>query len=304
VATIQYGSGEGAGLFDSAGRVSDFFVVAIADRDVSVLAHPAITYLGDANGAQSSIANIPVVNLTDDLFASVTEVQSGSGSDITTDLAAITIARRYLARDLSDMAASLDNTGALEPMTLVDAMLTSANMTLLSLVATVGATFATVKGTSGATMTHATIREARQALRTNSVPGPYVCVLNQKQYNEWETDIQSLGGSVQMSEQAQDMSRLTGGSYQGSWDGIDFFVSDKVVTDGTDLNGCMFGANTIGWRSLTTKPAPGQELILDGGFVKVEVERVGSDARTELQGNMWVGVALIQDKGVRLRSVD
>jgi len=301
---LLYGSGEASALFDAA-QITEFFLVSIGDRDVSLLAHPAVGYYGDANGAGSSVATIPIVNLSDDQFSSVTEIQSGSNTDITTDTASITVARSYLGRNLSDMAGSLDVTGALAWMSIADGMLLGANLTVLSLLVAVGASFTTIAGSSGATLTHATIRSAKQSLRSAGVEGPFICILGQKQFNEWETDAQSLGGAVQLSAQAQEMSRLTGGSYQGTWDGIDFYVSAQVVTDGTDLNGCMFGVGAVGWRSLTTNPTPDQSIVADAGFVKVEAERAAQTAQTKLHGNMWVGVAKLQDSGgVRIRSVD
>lgn len=301
---IYTGGGEGAALFDSS-RIEALFIETIGDRDYSVLAHPAIMYLGDMSGAMTAVATIPVVNLSDDEFASLTEIQAGSPSDITTATASITVARRYLERDLSDFARALDGTGALDEMGLADGMMTGANLTMLSLVVAVGATFTTVKGTSGATLTHATMLTVKQALRTARVKGPYVCILAPKQFNEWETDFNSLGGAVQMkTDQAAQMARLTGGSYVGSWDGVDFFITDKVITDGTDLNGCMFGMGAIGWKSLSSRPGLGQISIVDAGFVQIEATRTGNKALSALVGNMWIGVGKLQEGGVRIRSVD
>jgi len=302
---IYTGGGSGANLVQ-ASRLSELFLETIADRDYSVLAHPAIMYLGDINGGQSSATLIPVVNVSDDEFASLTEIQAGTPSDIASAQAPITVGRWYLERDYSDFISILDGTGAVDEVALVDGMIIGANMTTLSLVVTVGATFTVIKGASGATLTHATILEAKQALRSAHVKGPYVCILGAKQFNEWETDFNSLGGAVQFkTEQASEMARLTGNSYMGSWDGIDFYTSSKVITDGTDLNGCMFGLGAIGWKSAHQTPSPAQVVVVDAGFVQVEASREGNQALSKLQGNMWIGVGKLQDAGgVRIRSVD
>jgi len=302
---LLYGSGAAANLFDAA-RTEDLFVETIGDKDYSVLAHPALMYFGDKAGGISAVSNIPVVDLADDEFASLTEIQEMTPSDITSAVATITVARRGLERDLGDFAAALDGTGALDEIALADGLIVGANLTSLNLLVAIGAAFTTISGASGATMTHATIRGAKQSLRSASVGGPYISILGQKQYNEWETDFEALGGAVQMkTDQAREMARLTNSSYVGSWDNVDFFVSAKVVTDGTDLNGCMFGRGAIGWQSLTTKPGLGRITLMDAGWVVVEAERQGRKALSALIGNMYVGFGLIQDSGgVRLRSVD
>jgi|APSaa5957512535_1039671.scaffolds.fasta_scaffold14496_4 hypothetical protein len=302
---LLYGSGSAANLFDAA-RTEALFEETIGDKDYSILAHPALMYFGDKAGGISAVSNIPVVDLSDDEFASLTEIEELTPSDITSAVATITVARRGLERDLGDFAAALDGTGALDEIALADGMIVGANLTSLNLLVTMGITATTVAGASGATMTHATIRSAKQSLRSASVQGPYICILGQKQYNEWETDFEALGGAIQMkTDQAREMARLTGSSYQGTWDNIDFFTTSKVVTDGTDLNGCMFGRGFAGWQSLRTKPALGRLTLMDAGWVVVEVDRQGKKALSGLVGNMYIGWGKIQDSGgVRLRSVD
>lgn len=302
---LVYGAGAAANLFDAA-RTAALFAETIADRDYSVWSHPALMYFGDQAGGMSAVTNIPVVNLSDDEFASLTEIQEMSPSDITSAVATITVARRGLERDLGDFAAALDGTGALDEIALADGMITGANMTAINLLVALGATFTTVAGASAATMTHATMRTGLQNLRAAYVPGPYVSILGPKQFNEWQTDFESLGGAIQFkASQAAEMARLTGGSYMGSWDNIDFFTSSKVVTDGTDLNGCMFGRGAVGWKSLSVRPSLGRLTLMDMGWVVVEAERQGKKALSALIGNMYVGLGKIQDAGgVRLRSVD
>jgi hypothetical protein len=302
---LLYGSGEASALFD-ASRVTTLFLETIADRDYSLMAHPAMMYLGDAAGGMSSVSSIPIVNLADDEFASKTEVEALTPSDITTDLPTITVARYGLERDLADFAASLDGTGALDVVGLADALVTAANLTMLTLLNTCVGTITAIKGTSGATMTHATMLEAKQALRTARVGGPYLCLLHPKQFNEWETDFHSLGGAVQFKQgQATEMSRLTGGSYVGTWDNVDVYISTKVVTDGTDHIGGIWGMNTIGWRSLSVKPQPGRIVLADAGFCVVEAYRQPLSAKTSIVGNLYAGIGLLQTAGgCNLRSVD
>lgn len=294
---VQYGAGFGATLFD-ASRVAALFIATIGDKDYSLFAHPANMYFGDIQGAQTAVSSIPVVDLSDDEFASLTEIQEMSPSDITTAVANITVARRGLERDLSDMALSLDATGALNDQALADGLITAANLTVLTLISTVVATFTSIVGTSGATLTHATVRSAKQTLRTARVKGPYVCILSPKQFNEWETDFESLGGAVQMkTDQASQMAALTGMSYVGSWDNVDFFLTDKVTDDGTDFKGGMYGMGALGYKTMTARQNVAKETVMDAGFVVVEAERSGKKALSALIGNMWVGFAKIQDAG-------
>ncbi len=302
---LMWSGGEGAALF-SAARVSSLFIETIADRDYSVLAHPAMMYLGDFAGSGSEVAAIPVVNLSDDEFSVMTEVEAVTPSDITTDLPTITVARYALDRDLADFASSLDATGALDEVALADALVTAANLTTLTLLNTCIGTITAIVGTSGATMTHATMLTAKQTLRTARVGGPYVALMHPKQFNEWETDFHSLGGAVALkTDQAVEMSRLTGGSYMGSWDNVDVYVSTKIATDGTDHIGGLWGMNCIGWKSMRAKPQLGRILLADGGFVVAEAERSAKAALTSIVGNMYVGIGLLQTAGgVNLRSVD
>lgn len=301
---LVYGAGSAAALFD-ASRVEDMFIETIGDKDYSILAHPAVMYLGDMSGGMTSVSTIPIVDLSDDEFASLTEIQAMTPSDITSATASCTVARRGLERDLGDFAAALDGTGALDEMALADALILAANLTALTLLCTLIATFTTIKGASGAAMTHATIKSGKQALRVAGVKGPYVCILSPEQFNEWEDDFESLGGSVEFKrgEQYAEMARLTGSSYMGSWDNIDFYISQRVTDDGTDYFGAMWGMGAVAWKSLTVRPALGQDLIVDAGFVKVEVQRTGKQALSAMIGNMYLGFVRLQDLGgVKLRS--
>ena len=302
---LTYAGGAAANLFDAA-RVQALFIETIGDKDYSILAHPAIMYLGDQMGGLTSVSTIPIVDLSDDEFASLTEIQEMTPSDITAAQATITVARRGLERDLGDFAAALDGTGALDEVAFADALIKAANLTALSLLHTVVGTFTPIVGTSGATKTPATMLLAKQTLRTARVKGPYVALMHPKQFNEWETDFTALGGAVQLkTAQAAEMARLTGNSYMGSWDGVDVYTSTKVVTDGTDHIGGMWGMGALGWKSRRARPQLGRLLIVDGGFVVVEAERQAKKALSALVGNMYLGFGRLQDSGgVNLRSVD
>ena len=88
---LLYGSGSAANLFDAA-RTEALFEETIGDKDYSILAHPALMYFGDKAGGISAVSNIPVVDLSDDEFASLTEIEELTPSDITSAVATITAA--------------------------------------------------------------------------------------------------------------------------------------------------------------------------------------------------------------------
>lgn len=301
---LLYGSGGASNLYDSS-RVAAMFIQTLGHRDTSVLAHPAFGFMGDVSGTMTDTHAIPVVDMWSDQWTSLTEIQEMSPTDISSAVPTITVGRYGLMRDPSDKARSLDGTGALNEVALVDGMITGMNLTTLQLLANLVDDFSTVKGASGATMTHATVRSAKQALRLAGVQGPYVALMHPTQINEWETDFQSLGGAIQYrSEDQRALSRLTGGSFIGTVDNIDFYQSDLVNDDSTDFKGGMWGRDTIGWKVMTQAPLLSNDrVVVNLGWIRVVVQATPTKALESLVGNAWIGMSELQDSGgVTLRS--
>lgn len=296
-------SGLGNLLFTE--TVAGMALLLLADRE-SPRNHPCIVYLGDAAGSGSTVHDVPLVGLDGyDSMAAVAENSSTSNTALTDAKAAVTVARQAIQRQVSDLARTVDMTGAVDPERLAQSAVGEAEMRFVSLIAGLGDDFSSTVGTSGVDMTVGDFYDAQFTLMLASVPEPYLWMPHPRQYADFEADLRSEGGAVQYDPNTRALLGLRGPGFKGNFNGVDIFTSTKVPTanGGADRASGMWGRGAIGYREASVRPSPG--LLAAGaifaGPIMIEFERDAAGALEKIVGNYYVGVVEIEDsRGVTI----
>lgn len=280
-------------------------LLLLADRDYSALAHPAITYLGDAAGSGSTTHNVLLAGLDGyDEMAAVAENASVTNTAITDAVAACTVARQAISYERSDMLRAVDQTGIYEQGRLAESIALSAQARLLSMIAAEADGFSSTVGSSGVDMTVQDFLDAKFTLDLAQVPGRRIWLGHSRQVADFERDLVTQGGALQFSPETIGMLQA-GAGFKGVFLGTDVYSSAKPPTANAsaDRASGMWAPGAIGWRSLTIPPNPA--LIAKGaifaGFVVVEPDRDAKAARQSDIGNLYAGTVEIEDsRGVTI----
>ena len=170
--------------------------------------------------------------------------------------------------DATDLASATASNGLIDPASLAADAVASYNTTLSDLIAALMGGFATTV-TSTTTLTVADFLTAVSKLEQANAQGPYMCILDPKQYGDLRSDIAATAaGSVQWSETSQEQLIQMGSNYKGEVFGVSVFVSSAVpVSGGTDHNGGMFGRGAIAWADMSVSEP---DAINIGGKVLFE----------------------------------
>jgi hypothetical protein len=268
-------------------------LLLLADR-ASLRNHPALVNLsGGMVGASTEQLNLLGLDGYD-LMSAISETSAVSNTALTDAQATVSPSMFRLQRELSDQMLVHDPTGALNPARLAQSMIGSAMMTLTDLIAQEGDGF-TQTGSSGVNFSHDTWISTKAALVQALVPGPYLMVFKPKSFTDWSTDLESRGGLTQWRPAAANMQNLRGTGYQGHYDGVEVFISDKVQAISTDDGNFMFGRGAIGYKEVNLGPAPrSQHVILDLGPIRIAESRTESEGETAVVGHYYVGTVTIE----------
>lgn len=272
--------------------------LTLADR-ASLHKHPSIKFMGSVVGTGSNVIQTPIVGLDGyDTMSSPADGSAVSNTALTETNANITVARRALQYSISDLAALTDSVG-LNVQRLAQSMVGSAQMTFQSLLCDVVDNFTSTVGTSGVDMSVDDFYSAQFTLTLASVPGPYICILHPRQLADFQSSLRAEAGPSQFVSATQDMLNIKGQGFAGMFNGVDIFVSSKVVTanSGADRAGAMFGYGAVGYAEGSPFAVTGAGGIVApaGTPIVVEFERDASSALTKIVGNYYCGVARLQD---------
>jgi hypothetical protein len=276
----------------------------LGDR-ASLMNHPAITYVGDIAGSGSSVKKVGIVGKGLDPMAAATDGDSVLSTALTNANVSITVARQALYRQVTDLAGQTwASVGDLVTWCAED-MVGAATLRAQTMICTAGSAFSTVVGTSGAALTVTNIFSAIAALEAVSAPGPFLAVVSPKQLSDFQNSLRSETGALQWIPATADMIAIKGQGYAGSYLGIDFFVSSKVVTSGSDKLGFIISYGAIGYADGTPAPIMGSGGVMYpmGTKMYVEMGRTPEAAISKIVGNYYVGFAELQDgMGVQLQT--
>ena len=287
-------------LLASESLVNDVMML-LAERDVSILQHPALMYVGDAAGSGSATLALPGIGIGADQAAAFAVGTDATVTDFTDLKVSVTPARQVLYREVGDGIWNVGGAGINQERLVEDAV-TGHLTRLVQLLATAGASFTASKGGT-TTLTMATLRSAKHALEQAQVRGPYVAILSPKAFGEFQDDLaDNAGGALQYTAPTQDMALAQGYGFAGNWANIDIYISDFVTDDTVDYQNILFGKYGLVYGDMSVSVATdGNALNL--GKILLEKDRNPKAGVTEWISQSWLAAGIgIQAAGTRVLS--
>lgn len=266
------------------------FLMLLADRDGSLLMHPALMQ-ATSPSPTSTIVRVSHVGLGGyDLLTATTpgnEVANTALSDGHTD---VTIAMRAKRYNLDDLARFIVN-GRLDAVAFAADAAVSVAQTLISLVANVTDGFSATAGSSGVDASWNDVLDAKTLLSIAKVGGPLLGILHPRQWGDLELDALTLG-VLPAQTMGGVINQGLGSAYKGSWMGIDFYVSSEVPTAnaGADRAGGIFGRGAVAWAD-AQMGNEGDPNIVPLGRARFERVRQGNYLATSYITSHAAGVA-------------
>lgn len=264
------------------------FLMLLAERDGSILTHPALFYA--MGGPGSNVVRVPHLGLGGYNLLSATtpgsEIANTALSDDKTDVTVATRAKRYTVEDLARFMAN----GKLDPqMFAMDAAISVAQ-TLISLLANVGDDFSSTVGSSGVASAWTDVIDAKTTLGIAKATGPMLGMLHPRQWGHLETDALSLGLSGAMAVSGTLNAGLE--QYKGRWMGVDFYAHSAVPTADAGVNraGSIFTRGAIAWADAQMLPENDSNIV-DLGRARFERARRGTFLDTAYITSFVAGVA-------------
>ena len=271
----------------------------LADRDNSVLTHPALMY-AQASSPTSNVVRVPHLGLGGyDLLSATTPGSEIANTALTDDKTDVTIAmrgKRYFVDDLAQYVAS----GKLGAAMFAQDLAISYAQTLISLIANVGDDFTSTAGSTGVDATWSDILTAKATLGVAKAQGQMLAIVHPQQWADLESDALSLG--VLPAQTSGGIINQGLGAYKGNWFGIDFFVSSHVPTANAaaDRAGCIFTRGGIAWADAPMVDE-GDPNIVNLGRARLERVRQGTYLATSFVFSHAAGVSkAIDGAGVSL----
>jgi len=258
----------------------------------------AIRDLGFVNGTGSDTARVRFAGLNGaDHFAATAAEDTDPTEEALTDASAdIAVARAALVRNIGDLALGTGFADDISAERLAADMVFSYRGYYNSLVATAIATASTDVGTSTVDMSVDDFYDAVFQLELSSVPGPYYCMLHPRQFADFQESLRAEGGATQFSPATQEMLKIAGQGLAGSFAGVNIFLSSDVSSAGGNRHGAMWGQGALAHKRMIPNPpvGAGTAVAVRMDELLVEITRDASKGVTEVAGNAYVGVGLIE----------
>lgn len=235
--------------------------------------------------------------------AATNETTGGqSNSAYTTSKFDLAIARYVKQYQMTDLFGVTSPGAPIDAQRVVGKLIDGVTLTMTDLIVALFANIASSVGTSGVNLSVDNIYSAMFQLNSQSVPGPFACVLHPVQINDFITSLRAEPGAMQFQAATADMLALKGPGYKGSWNGVDFWQSDSVATANAsaDRDGCMFGYGAFAYTMAPTAPLVGafvapQNVLIDAGVILVERNRDATNGMTTAIGNFYPAVVEEED---------
>lgn len=291
------------------GSVSAAYSLSLADRN-SFLQHPVVaaSMIGDISGGNSTTAKKQVYGYGADLMVSEVEGTGVSATTLGDTSVSATVGGFALRRDMSSLVTSIVGSDRLGAAQLIgEDLAVAAQMALCNSFAA-ATTFTNSVGGTGTDLTLATVLSALATFRTNNMRGPIMGLLHSIQWSDLSTNIATSGsGSIQFDQQGAQLARYTGGAFQGSFLGVDWFASNQVRLsgDGADRLGALVGPDGVVWATSTpTVDNPAIQSLVGAGALPmlIDLNRDAGAGNSELVGRVFFGTAKGLENGVIITS--
>lgn len=287
---------------------TDLRLAAVLDAEVRVLltdTHAmrtvpgAILDLGSVNGSGSDTKRVRYAGL--DGYDAMTaagesDVSNTSLTDASADVAVARIALRY---DLLDLAAFTGTgPGDINVDRLSASMAGAAEQGFNILLANVLDDWSTDAVDSATAMTADDGYDGTYQLELNSVPGPWFAALHPRQTTHLRSSLRSEVGPAQFMDATQEMLNTKGQGLMGTWLGVEWYKMTDILSASSKRQGAIWGQGALGYAhgnpnipvgaGSAVRPVNGNQSVF------VEIQRDASGGLSEIVGNSYIGVAIIE----------
>lgn len=274
------------------------YLMLLADRDASILSHPALLKASAPSGA-SNVVRVPHVGLGgyDPLTARTpgSEVANTALADAATDVTIAPYSKVYAMDDLARWMVD----GRITPSMFAQDAAISVAQKLISLIANITDGFAASTGSGD--LTWDVVMGAITTLEVAKAGGPAIALLHPYQWGDLRKSAASAGVSLAPAVQGS-LDAALGSSYKGRYMGVDFYTSSAVPLDTGNYKGGLFTRGAICWADTVYPTVISQNSVSMGNAVFVMDYRP-SFAETKMVTHTNLGVALgIDAAGITLIS--
>lgn len=289
----------------------DLRLAASLDAALHVLLHDAgtirntgaLTFLGSINGSGSDTSRIRQAGL--DGYDAMLAVADGAAAGTTAlhdDHVDIAVARKCILRQITDLATMTGmGAGDISPARLAASVVGEYEKAFMTDVGTAVASFSSTVGTSGADMTVDDYFDALFSLELGSVTGPFYCLLAPRQLADFQESLRAEGGALAFDQSTNAMLNIKGQGFAGSFMGVDIYKSSLMTVAGGNVEGGMWGAGCIGYKTGQIVQPPGAFMTSPDREVVVEFARGAGAASgyTQVLGHAYYGIGVLeQARGV------
>lgn len=264
----------------------------------------AVEWLGTVDGTGSDTSRIRLAGLgSTNPFQTITPDGTAVAETALTDASAdIAVVRGALMREITDLATLTGFADDVNPATLAASMAASYERYFNQQVAAAVSTLGT-DVTAAAGLTLDDFYDAMFVLQLASVPGPYFALLAPVQVNDLMESLRAEAGAVSLMPATAEMLSIKGQGYVGEFLGVSIFKSSDVSTAGGDREGALWGGGCFGYKTGTMRAPIGAVVTSPNSEIVVEFNRNAAAGITEIIGNAYLGVGLIEDaRGCGLNS--
>lgn len=273
------------------------FLMLLADRDGSVLTHPAFFRATGKPG--SNVVRVPHLGYGYDILAADTPGNQHTNTAFSDGHTDVTLANQVLMYGSHDLARYMAD-GKLDPMMFAQAGVIAIAQTLISLLANVGDGFTNVAGSSGVDASWEDVLAGKALLGVSKATGPICGLIHPQQWADLELDAMTLG----IGPAAANPGIINAGldAYKGNWFGVDWFVSSHVPASGGNRLGCMVTRGGLVWADAEFAD-DGDPNIINLGRGQFERVRKGDYSSSNYVIRAAMGVSLgIDAAGVTFRT--
>lgn len=285
----------------AANALDDALHITLTDA-ASIRNTGAIDFLGTVNGrgSDTSVVRFASLDGADAFSDTAAEDTDEAETGLTDTSVTIAVVRSALVRNMGDLAVGTGFADDITPARLAADMSMSYESYFNGLVATAIATASANVGAAGVDMSVNDWYDAVFVLEIADVPGPYWAILAPRQLADWQNSLRAEGGAVKLMPATQEMLQIMGQGFVGTFSGIGIIKSSDVTTAAGNREGAMFGQGAIGYKTMMPDPRSFHgagtvvaSAVPEVGLV-VEINRKASEALTQIAGNAFTGVSVLE----------
>ena len=256
--------------------------------------------LGDVGGSGSDTLTTPTVDFSTPMAAAAAnEVDAAGNSALSSSSVSLAVAHQILAYGLTDKFMITAGQGNLAMQQLAASMAEAYVLRVTDLVCTAAESF-TSDVTAATTMDVDAFMSGIAQLEQSSVPGPYSCVLHNKQWTQLQSKLRAESSStIAFAPATYEQIAARAPGYQGQLLGVDLYSCDSVSATASHYNGSIFGLGALAYVEASPRQAmPGSVAALvtpAGSPVYAEFDRQGDPGISRVIGHAFCQVGILED---------